>query len=102
MRDHDLLPTISSLSVHDMSFTFPESGVLPIPLGQSAPFAVVTRFDHRAWIYIATTMSMAMILLASAIRVFTKYKTCSGWGLDDRVLLASTVSLARNSRTIEV
>lgn len=64
-----------------------------IPDGYSPPFAVVTDTDHTAWIYIATALGLALILLFGGIRVIVRGSICPGIGLDDYFLAASTVSL---------
>ena len=73
---------------------------LPVPPGQTPPFAVVTSTDHRAWIFIAAALGIVMKVLASAIRVFVRYTSKSSWGLDDFLLPISTVSMTRHLRVL--
>lgn len=62
------------------------------PPGQSAPFATITPTDHRAWIIISSALGLCMSLLFAAIRVFIRSATKNGYGADDHVLAAATVS----------
>jgi hypothetical protein len=64
----------------------------PIPEGYSPPFAIVTDTDHTAWLLIAATLSLCMILLFGIIRAFIRWTVSTGLGLDDAFLLAATVS----------
>lgn len=63
-----------------------------VPPGQYPPFAAVTATDHRAWIIIAAALGLALTLLSTVIRVFIRLTISRGWGSDDVLLAASSVS----------
>lgn len=63
-----------------------------VPPGQSAPFATITSTDHRAWIIISSALGLCTSLLFAAIRVFMRSATKNGYGADDYILAAATVS----------
>jgi hypothetical protein len=68
-----------------------DSGLF-VPPGQSAPFSTITPTDHSAWIIISTALGLCMSLLFAVIRVFIHSATKHGYGKDDYLLAAATVS----------
>lgn len=83
-----------SASDSDPQFTVPDR--------YSPPFASVTDTDHTAWIYIATALGLALILLFGGIRVIVRGSICPGVGLDDYFLAASTVSFRHDRRVLRL
>ena len=65
-----------------------------VPAGQYPPFAVVTEDDHRAWIIITTALGLACALVFVGIRTFVRCAFTDGFGIDDAMVAASTVSLS--------
>ena len=63
-----------------------------VPAGQYPPFAVVTEDDHRAWIIVTTALGLACALVFAGIRTFVRCAFTDGFGLDDAMVYASTVS----------
>jgi len=64
-----------------------------VPPGYYPPFAVVTKTDHTAWIFIATALGLGCTLLFGGIRVSIRSTISPGVGWDDYLVGSSTVSL---------
>jgi hypothetical protein len=66
--------------------------IMKVPTGQSAPFARLTDDDHRPWIIIAAAVGVSFTMLALISQTFIRFFVLAGWGLDDSLTVASTVS----------
>jgi hypothetical protein len=91
---HGRLPT-SNLLVYSCTFsnmTARQSMGL-VPLGQHEPFARVAEDDHRYRIIISSAMGVSFVLLAIVLRIIIRRFVIVGWGLEDSVMVISSVSL---------
>lgn len=61
------------------------------PEGQHSPFATITPDDHSAWIIIAAALGLSLILLFAAIRAFIRVYISLERGVDDYLVIVSTV-----------
>ena len=63
----------------------------PVPVGQYAPFAVLTETDHSIWILIVTALGMVCALVFGSMRIFVRVTINPPFGADDILLVIGTV-----------
>ena len=68
-----------------------QSTELHVPDGYYPPFAVVSDTDHGAYIIIAVSLGITLVLISSFIRAFIRISFAQRAGLDDAFLAAATV-----------
>lgn len=64
-----------------------------VPSGQSEPFVRVTELDHRDRTIISSAMGVSFVLLATLLRIIIRRFVVVGWGLEDSVMVLSSVSV---------
>jgi hypothetical protein len=74
------------------TMTAPQSIEL-VPLGQHEPFVRMAEDDHRDRIIISSAMGVSFVLLAIVLRIIIRRFVIVGWGLEDSVMVVSSVSL---------
>lgn len=61
-----------------------------VPDGQYPPFAVVTDYDHAAWIIIPTALGFVCTLFFAGVRILVRRAISDGSALDDYLLYGAT------------